>query len=261
MGELISIGVKSIKRGPIPDDGTMGTVLTRLGNTYKDSASLKEAKPTVFNVQVEEQDNPVKQFFTKAAKTLAFSLIDYTPDTIQLVKGGTVVGGAWQEADNAVLIEECYQIITQTDLLIEIPRGSVAAVFNADLKKGAAALLDVEVTPLKPNGTDSNVPVTIVSQYKPPVVSAGADQPGVVAAVANLVGTATAYRGDISTIAWTCAVKPVGAAAPGITTPAALATGLTGLVSGVYQFKLTVTDENGYTNSDSMTMTVAIAPL
>jgi len=253
---VISIGVKSIKHGPIPDDGTMGDVLTQLGYTYKDSASLKEAAPTIFNVQVEEQDDPVQQFATKNAQTLAFGLIDYTPETIAAVKGGSVVNGAWNAPNNAPTIEEAYQVITQTGMLIEIPRGNVVGIINADLKKGAVALLDVTVTPLKPNAV--GVPPVMISKYQPPVVDAGDDQPGIVAAIANLAGTATAYRGDIVSKVWTCKSKPAGAAAPGITTPAALNTGLTGLEDGVYVFTLTVTDENDFTNSDDTTITVAL---
>lgn len=255
MSELISIGVKAIKVGPIPDDGTMGTVLAVLGNTYKDSASLKEDKQAVFNVDVEESDDPVKQFFTKGTKTLAFSLVDYTPETIAAVKGGSVVEGVWQDPDTANVIERAVMVISQTDLCIEIPRGSLTAVFNADLKKGAAALLDVSVTPLKPNG--AGVASVNISQYALPVINAGAPL-ALAVANGNLVGTATAYRGDITTKLWTCTVKPVGAAAPGITTPAALATAITGLVDGVYTFSLAVTDENGYSNTGTVQVTVAL---
>jgi hypothetical protein len=252
MSQQISIGIKSIKRGPIPDDGTMGTVLSILGDTYKDSASFKENKATVFNVQVEETDDPIYQFFTKSPKILAFALVDFTPATIKLVKGGTVVAGVWQEPDNAVKIEEAYQVISQTDLLIEIPRGSVSAYFNADLKKGAAALINMEVTPLKPNG--AGVPAINISKYMPPVVNAGADQPALAAASGSVTGTATAYRGAIVSKLWTVDTQPVGATTV-LATPTALTTAVTGLALGITKLRLTVTDENDYSNSALVTLT------
>lgn len=258
MAEIV-IGVKSIKRGPIPDDGTMGTVLSKLGDTYKDTASFIEADKTVFNVMVEENDDPDFQFLTKGAKTLSFSLIDHAPAVLQAVLGGTIseVDGAWEEPDSAPTILESYQVITQTGHLIEIPKGSVTAIQNDALKKGDVGLIAVKVTPLKPDGL--GVKAVRRVKYQQPTVDAGADQPGIVADHANLVGTATAFRGDVATKVWTCTSKPVGAPDPGITTPAALATAVTGLVSGVYKFTLTVSDENDYTNSDSVTITAAIA--
>lgn len=258
MSQTIAISVKSIKHGPIPNDYSMGTVLSVIGNTYKDSASFKENKATVFNVQVEETDDPIYQFFTKSPKTLAFGLVDYSPATIQAVKGGTVNNGVWGEPDVAVKIEEAYQVITQTGLLIEIPRGSVTAAFNADLKKSAVALLDVEVTPLKP--LDPTVPAINISKYEPPVVTIpAAANPVTTAALNAVTATATAYRGTITTQAWALVSKPTGAADPVISAPAALTTNFTGLVDGSYTFALTVTDENEFSTTQMFTFTVALS--
>jgi hypothetical protein len=58
---------------------------------------------------------------------------------------------------------------------------------------------------------------------------------------------------------WTCVLKPVAAAQPGITTPAEFATAITGLVNGVYKFQLAVMDSNGFENTATVTVTVNIA--
>jgi hypothetical protein len=255
MSNLIPIGVKWVKRGPIPDDGTMGDVLSLIGPTYKGSVSFVESAASEFNVMVEEHDDPIYQFFTKGAKKLAFSLPDWTPEVLVVVKGGEVVNDAWQAPDNVPIIEESYAILTQTDVLIEIPRLSVSAVLNGKLQKDAAGLLDVLGTPLKPE--DAATKSVQISKYQAPVVNAGNAQ-NIAVDNANLVGTAAAYRGDISTISWTVDTKPVGAA-PVFGTPNALNTTVNGLsVDGLYKFKMTVTDENGFSNSALVSVTVAL---
>lgn len=253
---LIPIGVKSVKEGPVPDDGTMGTVLADIGPTYKGTVSLVEDAASVFNVMVEEQDDPIYQFFTKGTKKFAFSLPDYTPETIQRVKGGDVIDGTWMEPDNVPVIERSYQIITQTDVLFEIPRMGISAVINGKMQKDAVGLLDIVGTPLKPEGP--GVKIIMISKYAKPTTSAGNAQ-NVAVNNANLVGTATAFRGDITDIAWSIDTKVVGSN-PVFGTPDALNTTVNGLsVSGVYKFRLTVTDENGYSNSATVQVTVALA--
>lgn len=87
-----------------------------------------------------------------------------------------------------------------------------------------------------------------------PTVSAGNDD----TASSNpyvLVGTATASDGKtiVSTI-WT---KTSGASVT-MATPTALSNSVTGLATGVYVFKLTVTDSAGVVTSDSVTITATI---
>lgn len=253
---LIPIGVKWVKRGPIPNDGTMGIVLSKIGPTYKGSVSFVEDAASAFNVMVEEQDDPIFQFFTKGGKKLAFSLPDWTPEVLQIVKGGEVVDNVWQEPDNVPIIEESYALLTQTDVLMEFPRMGINAVLNGKLQKDAAGLVDVFGTPLKPTG--AGVKPVMISKYLPPVVNAG-DAQNVTVDNANLLATATAYRGDISTIAWSVDTKP-DAAVVVFGTPAALGTTVTGMtVDGLYKFKVTVTDENGFTSTGLVSVTVAIA--
>ena len=98
----------------------------------------------------------------------------------------------------------------------------------------------------------------MISEYQPPVVDAG-DAQNITVNHANLVGTADAYRGDIASQVWTCVSFPAGAIVA-ITTPAALATAVTGLtIDGVYRFKLTAKDSNDFSNSATIDVTVALA--
>lgn len=253
---LIPIGVKWVKRGPVPNDGTMGTVLSKIGDTYKNTVSFVEDPASVFNVMVNEQDDPIYQYFTKGAKKLAFSLPDWTPETLAIVKGGEVIDSVWYEPDGVPVIEESYAVLLQTDILMEFPRMGISAVVNGKLQNDDVGLLDVIGTPLKPEG--AGVKPVMISKYLPPVLDAG-DAQNVTVDHADLVATASAYRGDITDIAWTVMTKPAGAT-PAFSAADELATSVTGLsVDGVYTFKVAVTDENGFTSTDTVNVTVALA--
>jgi hypothetical protein len=253
----ISYSLLSIKDGEIPDEGTMSTVLVQRATTYKGTASLKEDAPTVFDVESEELDDPEDSFTKRGKRTLAFSTFDYSPDQLVAYKGGEIAAdGAWEEPDQTPEIERSFQVLAKTGTLIEIPRGKLRAVFNDEMKQDGVALLEISVTVLKPIGP--GVKALRISQYQKPVVNAGNSQ-NITIATATITGTATAYRGGIASQLWSCILKPVAAADPGITTPSALSTGLTGLVTGVYKFQLDVKDENGFENKATVTITVALA--
>lgn len=86
-----------------------------------------------------------------------------------------------------------------------------------------------------------------------PIANAGADK--VItspASTTTLVGSATDSDGTIATYAWTKDSGTGGA----ITTPAAATTGLTGLSTGSYVYRLTVTDNLGATAFDTVNVTV-----
>jgi hypothetical protein len=88
-----------------------------------------------------------------------------------------------------------------------------------------------------------------------PTANAGSDQTITLpTSTGNLVGTASADSdGSIVTYAWT---KISGPATYSITDAAASSTSATGLVEGTYVFRLTVTDDDGATGTDDVTITV-----
>ncbi|MBD1394261.1 PKD domain-containing protein [Mucilaginibacter glaciei] len=256
MPKQIAYSLKSIKDGLIPDLGTMAVLLVQRGTTYKGTASMKEEAQSVFDVESEEFDDPEASFSKRGKRTLAFSTFDYSPDMLVAYKGGNIAAdGAWEEPSYAPVIERSFQVITKDGTLIEIPRGVLRAVFNAEFKQDGVPLLEITITVLKPTG--AGIPALRISKYTNPLVSAGNAQNIGVDNVA-LLGTAVANRGMITSKLWSCVSKPDGAAAPVITTPAALGTNVTGLVQGVYKFQLAVADENGFENKALVTITVAL---
>lgn len=89
-----------------------------------------------------------------------------------------------------------------------------------------------------------------------PIVDAGADTTSSSATKA-LVGTAEAATGkEIVSVLWSKVSGPGGS---GFSAPTSLSTNATGLVTGTYVFKLTVTDSAGTVASDTITVTATVA--
>ncbi|HEY4147758.1 MAG TPA: PKD domain-containing protein, partial [Chitinophagaceae bacterium] len=104
----------------------------------------------------------------------------------------------------------------------------------------------------------SNVTVNVNPANTPPTVSAGSNQTITLPTnSASLSGTAAGTNGaTISTYAWT---QLSGPSTAGISSSGLSATNVTGLVAGSYTFTLTVTDNNGLTNSSNVTVNVNTA--
>jgi hypothetical protein len=89
-----------------------------------------------------------------------------------------------------------------------------------------------------------------------PEVNAGADA-AADSATEPLLGTATAAEGkSIASVQWSQVSGPNTA---GFSAPTALSTNATGLITGVYVFRLTATDSAGTTASDTVTITATVA--
>lgn len=99
--------------------------------------------------------------------------------------------------------------------------------------------------------------ITAITQATPvntsPVANAGADNTITLPTNSvTLVGSGTDPDGTIASYLWE---QTIGAAAI-ITTPNAATTTVTGLVEGTYEFRLTVTDNQGATHQDTVQITV-----
>jgi hypothetical protein len=91
----------------------------------------------------------------------------------------------------------------------------------------------------------------------PPVANAGLDQTILLpTSVDTLKGSGSDSNGTISSYSWTKISGPSGGS---ITNATSAATTVTGLVQGIYQFELKVTDNNGATGRDTLQLTVNAA--
>lgn len=106
--------------------------------------------------------------------------------------------------------------------------------------------------------TDS-VAITVESENEAPTANAGADKSGTVGTVVNLDGSASSDDdGTIASYAWALTTRPNGSSATlsGATTAMP---SFTPDVAGNYTATLTVTDDDGATDSDTVTVSVSAA--
>lgn len=164
MAEKRSIGVASIAMGAIAADGDMGTTLTALGVTYKDSADLQQEDAQVTDIESEENDDPEESISIKGKTTLKWSIMDMTPETLVKVLGGTVTGTApatkWNAPATVESIERSIKVTAKNGVIYEIPRAKINAKLNVKLSKTGVALVDITATVMTP--TKAGVlPITI----------------------------------------------------------------------------------------------------
>jgi hypothetical protein len=154
MSEIRSIGLTYIKLGDIAEDGGMGTSLTALGVTYRDSADLIQDDAEIVPVYSEENDDPEETIESEGVKRLKFSIMNYDPDTLVRVLGGTSTGVApnkiWIAPAAKDPIEQSIEILTKKNVKIQIPRAHIAAKINWAFRRNGVALVDIIATILVP---------------------------------------------------------------------------------------------------------------
>ncbi|MBO0593397.1 PKD domain-containing protein, partial [Cellulophaga sp. E16_2] len=110
-----------------------------------------------------------------------------------------------------------------------------------------------------PNLSDTanlTIIVTAESNQLPTVFAGDDQQKNTLFSLINLSGTANDPDGTISTVLWE--IESGGSAT--ITNPNSLNTSVTNFTSGLYEFKLTVTDNLGGTNSDIVRINISDCP-
>ena len=118
--------------------------------------------------------------------------------------------------------------------------------------------IELAVTDNQGATATDTVQVTVLAANQPPTAIAGADmnitlpQSGV---TAN--GSGTDADGFITAYQWT---KVSGPDQYTISAPTEAQTGITNLVEGVYKFELMVTDDQGATDADTLTVVVTSVP-
>ena len=155
---------------------------------------------------------------------------------------GTIVGYQWTQVSGpstATITTPGQALTTVTGLVEGTYRFKLTVTDNSGVT--ASATMQVTVNPAAP------VPGT-------PTANAGSDQTITLPANSvTLTGSGSETNGTIVSYQWTQVSGPSTAT---ITTPNQAQTTVTGLVQGIYRFKLTVTDNSGVTASASLQVTV-----
>ncbi len=148
MAETISYGLKTLEFGECTGEHSMPTAMESKFRTYRNSCEFTEDDPSVKDEYSDQDDDPFFSIVTKGKKSIKVSTFDYGNETLQFLKGGTVVDGQWHEPAGAPIIFKAVKIVTNTGLPFEFPKVQIVAKFNAKLTKEGVKLLEVTMTPM-----------------------------------------------------------------------------------------------------------------
>ena len=123
---MITLGLSAINVGDVASDGGMGTVLSPLGKTYRDSCKITQEDGEEIELNSEESDDP-EYVIQRAGKIkVDFSVMNPEIATLQKMLGGTVTGvgaaAVWEAPESMPEVEQSIEITPKIGLKITIPR-------------------------------------------------------------------------------------------------------------------------------------------
>ena len=152
--KLITLGLTKIEIGDILPDGSMGTTLTQIGYTDRDSCVFSSEDPEETEIEVEEVDDPIDIITRGGKKTLTFTLADPDETALALLMGGTGVATTGQESytapDTFPIIEQSIKVTPNRGLILSIPRARIVAKWNGTFSKTSQLKIDVVATVMTP---------------------------------------------------------------------------------------------------------------
>lgn len=175
-----------------------------------------------------------------------------------LVKNGAgTTVATLTSAFNPRLFQPSGSPTTRTDNFASpaVPIGTYGLYVKVEDPTGYRTPYPLANTPRQGDGSYflANISLGAGPSNQSPIADAGVNQ-SITTSTATLNGTGSSDPdGTISSYLWTQLSGPNTA---GITTPSGSTTGLTGLIGGSYVFNLLVTDNNGATSGDNVTITV-----
>lgn len=160
MAEQRIIGLAGIDYAAVPASG-VPVSWTALGATYRDEATLAEADPTETEHYSNEDDDPIEVSLIGGKKTIAFSLIDYTPSVMATWLGGTVSGTgdteAWNAPDTKFSGEKSFRLRSRDGKYITFPRVKFHATVDWTMSPNGIAKIKVKGTVMNP--ADATAPM------------------------------------------------------------------------------------------------------
>ncbi|MCP3099730.1 discoidin domain-containing protein [Myxococcus sp. K15C18031901] len=216
-----------------------GTLVFRLtvtdddGATHSDDVTLTVSAAPVNQAPVANAGPDVGVTLPTSSVTLTGSATD---------TDGTIAAYAWTQVSGPVAT--LANASTATLSVSGLGAGTFVFRLTVTDDDGATHSDDVTVT------------VSAAPANQPPVANAGADRSvALPSAGITLTGSATDSDGSVVSYAWTQVSGPV-ATLSGANT---LSLSVSGLTAGTYVFRLTVTDDDGATHSDDVTVTATSA--
>jgi hypothetical protein len=145
---LVTIGLTEIQIGTAAPNGTMPTVLTKVGKTYKDSCKLNQDAPDVTEHFEEGKASAEVRRKMKKVPKLMFQILDADAALLASLIGGSLTNGVWGFDGSETNANRAIRLKSEQGLWIDIPNGDIEAVVNAEFSTKGILLLDVTVTPL-----------------------------------------------------------------------------------------------------------------
>lgn len=145
--EIRAYGLEYIKIGDKAVDGGMGTSLETLGVTYENTAELIQDDAEITEVKSEENIEPEEIFEVEGTKRINWSIMNYDPDQLVKVLGGTATGSApnksWEAPVSKNPIEKSIEFKTKSGHVVQVPRAKLTAKVNWKMRKNGVALVDI----------------------------------------------------------------------------------------------------------------------
>jgi len=176
--------------------------------------------------------------------------------TIKLPVSSASLAGSGSDADGTISTYTWAQVSGPSTAGI-----SAATSANTNVTGLIEGVYTFSLTVTDNFGASSNpatVTVTVDPQNFKPIANAGGNQTVILpASTANLSGSGSDPDGTVTAYAWS---QVSGPSTAGISSPGSQNTGVTGLVAGLYVFRLTVTDNAGATGTADVNVMVNSAP-
>ncbi|MBW7890223.1 MAG: hypothetical protein H3C48_04190, partial [Chitinophagaceae bacterium] len=240
--------------------GPAGGVISSSGNAITTVSNLEEGV-YVYELEITDDNgnssNASVKIVVKAAPLPPVA--DAGADqTITLPVNSVTLDGAGSTAPGGSLIAYDWSKVSGPGGEDIVDPNAVMTTVN-DLKAGVY-IFELKVTDDNGSSSSNTVSVTVKAAPLPPVADAGADQ--TITLPVNSVtldgAGSTAPGGSLIAYDWS---KVSGPGGEDIVDPNAVMTTVNDLKAGVYIFELKVTDDNGSSSSNTVSVTVKAAPL
>ena len=146
---LITLGLSQIEAAPAEASGEMPAEMTKIGKTYKDTCKLAQDNSDVTEHHEEGKSAPEVRSKEKKIPVLTFSVMD--PDVeflVDYIGGEKVETTKWGFNGDEIVEDKAIRVKSEQGLWVDIPRGDIDAVIDADFSAKGIFLVNFTVTPM-----------------------------------------------------------------------------------------------------------------